>query len=88
MYVLKLFFTEVVPNVSNSIYSEEVKSLAQNLFHNELNDRGKKTDFFYLDILTSVCVVKIEIQLLPKESFRHSKAQLPLHCAPDVLRSV
>lgn len=45
MYVLKLFFTEVVPNVSNSIYSEEVKSLAQNLFHKELNDRGKKKDF-------------------------------------------
>lgn len=43
---------------------------------------------FYLDILTSVSVVKIEIQLLPKESFRHSKAQLPLHCAPDVLCSV
>lgn len=47
MYVLKLFFTEVAPNVlvSNSIYSEQVKSLAQNLFHKELNDRGKKKDF-------------------------------------------
>lgn len=31
--------------VSNSIYSEEVKSLAQNLFHKELNDREKKKDF-------------------------------------------
>lgn len=53
MYVLKLFFTEVAPNVlvSNSIYSEEVKSLAQNLFHKELNDRGKKRRF--LDISSS-----------------------------------